>query len=56
MLMDSTTLAENPTLCVTEASPVKEIPTFLTDAERATFNALLSPDGIALRIESHSAK
>jgi hypothetical protein len=51
MLMDSTTLAENRTMCVTEASPVKEIPTFLTDAERATFSALLSPDGIALRLE-----
>ncbi len=51
MLMDSATLAENRTLCVPEASPVKEIPTFLTDAERTTFNALLSPDGIALRLE-----
>lgn len=51
MLMDSTTLAENRTLCVTEASPAKEIPTFLTDAERATFNSLLSPEGIALRLE-----
>lgn len=51
MLMDSATLAANRTLCVTEASPVKEIPTFLTDDERATFNALLSPNGIALRLE-----
>lgn len=51
MLMDSTTLAANRSLCVTEASPVKELPAFLTDAERATFNALLSPGGIALRLE-----
>jgi hypothetical protein len=51
MLMDSATLAANRTLCVTEASPVKEIPAFLTDDERATFNALLSPNGIALRLE-----
>ena len=51
MLMDSATLAENRTLCVPEASPVKEIPTFLTDSERATFNALLSLDGTALRLE-----
>lgn len=51
MLMDSTTLTANRALCVTEVSPVKEIPNFLTDAEHATFNALLSPDGIALRLE-----
>ena len=51
MLMDSATLAENRTMCVTEASPVKETPAFLTDAERTTFNALLSPDGTALRLE-----
>ncbi|TAN85398.1 MAG: hypothetical protein EPN14_01195 [Gallionella sp.] len=51
MLMDSTTLAKNRTLCVTEPSPLKEIPAFLTEAERATFNALLSPGGIALRLE-----
>ncbi|OFZ66252.1 MAG: hypothetical protein A2V79_05925 [Betaproteobacteria bacterium RBG_16_56_24] len=51
MLMDRTTLAENRTLCVPEASPIKEIPTFLTDAEQNTFNALSSPDGIALRLE-----
>lgn len=51
MLMDSATLAENRTLCVTEASPVKEILAFLTENERATFNALLSPEGIALRLE-----
>lgn len=51
MLMDSITLTNNRTLCVTEPSPLKEIPDFLTDSERATFNALLSPDGIALRLE-----
>ncbi len=51
MLMDSATLAENRALCVTEASPVKEIPQFLTDAERGTFNLLLSSDGISLRLE-----
>lgn len=51
MLMDSSTLAENRTLCVPEASPVKEIPAFLTTAEQNTFNALLTSDGIALRLE-----
>ena len=51
MLMDSTTLTKNRTLCVTEPSPLKEIPAFLADSERATFNALLSLDGIALRLE-----
>lgn len=51
MLMDNTTLVKNRTLCVTEASPVKNIPSFLTNTEHSTFNALLSPDGIALRLE-----
>jgi hypothetical protein len=51
MLMDSSTLNANRTLCVQEASPVKEIPTFLTDAEQNTFNALLSSEGSALRLE-----
>ncbi len=51
MLMDSATLAANRSLCVTEASPVKEIPACLTDTERATCAALLSPEGIALRLE-----
>lgn len=51
MLMDNTTLVKNRTLCVTEASPVKNFPPFLTDTEHSTFNALLSPSGIALRLE-----
>lgn len=51
MLMDSATLRANRSLCVTEASPVQDIPAFLTDDERTTFTALLSPDGIALRLE-----
>jgi hypothetical protein len=51
MLMDSATLAANHGLCVTESSSVKEIPAFLTDTERAAFNALLSPDGVRLRLE-----
>ncbi len=50
MLMDSKTLDENRIFCVTEASPVKEIPSFLTDAERDAFN-LLSPEGVDLRLE-----
>jgi hypothetical protein len=51
MLMDSATLAENRNLCVTEASPVKEIPQFLTEAEQITFNLLLPSHGAALRLE-----
>jgi len=51
MLMDSATLTGNCTLCVTEASPVKEIPSCLTEAEQATFNLLQSSDGISLRLE-----
>ena len=51
MLMDSATLASNRTLCVTEASPVKEIPACLTDAEQATFKTLLPPGALALRLE-----
>lgn len=51
MLMDNTTLVMNRTLCVTEASPVNNFPPFLTDTEHSTFNALLSPSGIALRLE-----
>jgi hypothetical protein len=51
MLMDSATLAVNRNLCVAEASPVKEIPQYLTVAERDTFNLLLSSDGISLRLE-----
>jgi hypothetical protein len=50
MLMDSKTLDENRSFCVTEASPVKETPSFLTEAERDTFN-LLSLEGVALRLE-----
>lgn len=51
MLMDNATLVMNRTLCVTEASPVKYFPPFLSDTEHSTFNALLSPSGIALRLE-----
>ncbi len=51
MLMDSATLTENLSLCVAEASPVKEIPQFLTEAERITFKLLQSSDGISLRLE-----
>jgi hypothetical protein len=51
MLMDSATLTTNRALCVTEASPVKEIPACLTAAEQATFKTLLSPDAFALRLE-----
>ena len=51
MLMDSSTLTANRTLCVAETSPVKEMPAFLTDAEQLAYNALLSSDGIALRLE-----
>lgn len=51
MLMDNSSLNANRTLCVQEASPVKEMPTFLTEAEQNTFNTLLSSDGIALRLE-----
>jgi hypothetical protein len=51
MLMDSATLASNRELCVTEASSVKEIPSFLTESERAAFTALTSAEGTALRLE-----
>ena len=51
MLMDSATLAENRAFCVEEASPVKEMPSFLTEAECATFHLLLSSEGVALRLE-----
>lgn len=51
MLMDSNTLTANRSLCVTETSPVKEIPSNLTESERATWSALHSPDGINLRLE-----
>jgi hypothetical protein len=51
MLMDSTTFEANRSLCISEASPAKEIPTFLSDTESNTFTALLSHDGIALRLE-----
>jgi hypothetical protein len=51
MLMDSATLAENRSFCVTEASPVKEMPSFLTDAERDTYILLSDASGIALRLE-----
>lgn len=50
MLMDNATLTKNRNLCISEPSPLKEIPTFLTATERATFNAL-SSDNIALRLE-----
>jgi hypothetical protein len=51
MLMDNATLAANFNLCVTEAASVKEIPVGLTTTERATFNALLSANGVTLRLE-----
>jgi len=51
MLMDSATLASNHALCVTETSPVKEIPACLTTTEEATYKALLSSDAFALRLE-----
>lgn len=51
MLMDSPTLAANRTLCVAEASPVKAMPAFLTDAEQHAYNALLLSEGIVLRLE-----
>jgi hypothetical protein len=51
MLMDRATLLANRPLCVTEASPVKEIPAFLTESEQCAFTALSSPEGIALRLE-----
>ncbi|MDX8379551.1 MAG: DUF2220 family protein [Gallionella sp.] len=51
MLMDSQTLSSNRNLCVTEASPVKDMPAFLNEVERTAFKSLLSHDGMALRLE-----
>lgn len=51
MLMDSSTLAANLDLCVTEAASVKELPVGLTATERATFTALSSANGVNLRLE-----
>jgi len=51
MLMDSATLDQNRILCGAEKSPVKEVPLYLSDAERATFSVLLSGNGSNLRLE-----
>ena len=51
MLMDDATLTANRSLCVTEASPVKEMPDCLTESERATFAALTRSEGLSLRLE-----
>jgi len=51
MLMDSDTLTANRSLCVTEASPVKEMPTGLTASEHAVWAALTPTEGSSLRLE-----
>jgi hypothetical protein len=51
MLMDDATLAANRSLCVTEASPVKEIPVNLTESELTTWAALTPSEGLKLRLE-----
>jgi hypothetical protein len=51
ILMDSATLTANRSLCVIEAATVKEMPTCLTESERATYAALSASEGINLRLE-----
>lgn len=51
MLMDAATLETNRTLCVSEPSPVADMPALLTPSEAAAFTTLRQGKGSALRLE-----